>query len=218
MDDSQQRAAGPAPASSRGTERSQARRAELLATGRRLFADTSYDALSMDDIARHTGVAKGLIYYYFTSKRGYYLAIIEDAVAGLVLRAAGDRDLPPAERVHRTVDGYLRYAEHHQAAYRTVVTGGVGHDAQVLALRDEVRERLLGAIAEGAWGTTDVPPLVRAALIGWLSSVDGVTLDWLGRRELPRDAVRDLLVRTLRATLEAIEEFEPDFPVPRYGR
>ncbi|MFG3256333.1 TetR/AcrR family transcriptional regulator [Streptomyces sp. NPDC048172] len=217
MDDRQQGAAGPAPAS-RGTERSRARRAELLATGRKLFADTSYDALSMDDIARHAGVAKGLIYYYFTSKRGYYLAIIEDAVAGLVLRAAGDQDLPPAERVHRTVDGYLRYAEHHQAAYRTIVTGGVGHDTQVLALRDEVRERLLGTIAEGAWGTTDVPPLVRSALIGWLSSVDGVTLDWLGRRELPRDAVRDLLVRTLRATLEAIEEFEPDFPAPPYGR
>ena len=30
----------------------------------------------MDDIARQARVAKGLIYYYFHSKRGYYLAII----------------------------------------------------------------------------------------------------------------------------------------------
>lgn len=36
-----------------------ARRAELIAIGRRLFADTSYDALSMDDIARQAHVAKG---------------------------------------------------------------------------------------------------------------------------------------------------------------
>jgi AcrR family transcriptional regulator len=61
----------------RGRERSLARRAELIAVGRGLFADTSYDALSMDDIARRANVAKGLSYHYFRSKRGYYLAIIQ---------------------------------------------------------------------------------------------------------------------------------------------
>lgn len=134
------------------TERSQVRRAELIATGRKLFADTSYDALSMDDIAKHAGVAKGLIYYYFKSKRGYYLAIVEDSVAELVARAGGDTDLPNAERVRRTIDGYLHYAEHHHAAYRTIVTGGVGSDAEVLAIRDAVRRELVATIAEGAYG------------------------------------------------------------------
>ncbi|MDJ1131325.1 TetR/AcrR family transcriptional regulator [Streptomyces iconiensis] len=213
MNNSQQRGPRSVPAP-RGTERSQARRAELLATGRKLFADTSYDALSMDDIARNAGVAKGLIYYYFTNKRGYYMAIIEDAVAELVLRAAGGVELPRTERVQRTIDGYLRYAQHHQAAYRTIVTGGVGHDAQVLAIRDRVREQLLSTIAEGAWGRTDIPPLARTALVGWLSSVEGVTLDWIAHQELPRETVCDLVIRTLRRTLAVIEEFEPAFPAP----
>lgn len=132
----------------RGTDRSLARRAELIAIGRKLFADTSYDTLSMDDIAKHAHVAKGLIYYYFKSKRGYYLAIIEDSVADLISRAAGGLELPPYERVHRTIDGYLRYAEHHQAAYRAIITGGVGFDAEVLAIRDGVREAILETIAE----------------------------------------------------------------------
>ncbi|MGW7317057.1 helix-turn-helix domain-containing protein [Streptomyces sp. NPDC054854] len=44
------------------TSRSQVRWAELIATGRKLFASTSYDALSMDDIAKQAGVTKGLIY------------------------------------------------------------------------------------------------------------------------------------------------------------
>ena len=96
-----------------------ARRAELIAIGRKLFADTSYDALSMDDIARQAHVAKGLIYYYFQSKRGYYLAIIQDSVADLVTYAASGLELPQVDRVHRTIDSYLRYAEHNQAAYRT---------------------------------------------------------------------------------------------------
>ncbi|MFE4860965.1 TetR/AcrR family transcriptional regulator [Streptomyces sp. NPDC056670] len=196
------------------TERSQVRRSELIATGRKLFADTSYDALSMDDIAKQAGVAKGLIYYYFKSKRGYYLAIVEDSVADLVSRAGSDTDLPRAERVHRTIDGYLRYAEHHQAAYRTIVTGGVGFDTQVQAIRDAVREELIATIAEGAYGTREVPVLARLALLGWLGSVESVTLDWLGALEPPRDTVRELLVRMLRRTLDTIEEFEPSCPSP----
>ncbi len=180
-----------------------------------MFANTSYDALSMDDIARHAGVAKGLIYYYFRSKRGYYLAIIEDAVAELVQRAGATHDLPPVERVHHTVDGYLRYAEHHQAAYRAIATGGVGFDADVLAIRERVREQLLAAMAKAAWGRPDrLPPVARTALIGWLSSVEGVTLDWLTSREPAREVVCELLVRGLGDTLRTIEEYEPTCPAP----
>ncbi|MFD6182469.1 TetR/AcrR family transcriptional regulator [Streptomyces goshikiensis] len=202
------------------TLRSQIRRAELIAIGRRLFADTSYDALSMDDIAKQAGVAKGLIYYYFTSKRGYYLAIVEDSVAELVARAGGDTDLPGAERVRRTIEGYLTYAEHHQAAYRTIVTGGVGSDAEVLAIRDAVREELVAAIAEGAYGRREVPPIARLALVGWLAAVEGTTLEWIaahadgaaGRPD--RDRLGALLVRQLRATLTVIGEFVPECPPP----
>ncbi|GAA4114071.1 TetR/AcrR family transcriptional regulator [Streptomyces hundungensis] len=183
-----------------------------------MFADTSYDALSMDDIAKQAGVAKGLIYYYFKSKRGYYLAIVEDSVADLVSRAGSDTDLPRAERVHRTIDGYLRYAEHHQAAYRTIVTGGVGFDTQVQAIRDAVREELVATLAEGAYGTREIPVLARLALLGWLGSVESVTLDWLGDLEPPRDTVRELLVRMLRRTLDTIEEFEPSCPSPEPPR
>ncbi|MFD7261588.1 TetR/AcrR family transcriptional regulator [Streptomyces sp. NPDC059874] len=208
------------------TERSQVRRAELIATGRKLFADTSYDALSMDDIAKHAGVAKGLIYYYFKSKRGYYLAIVEDSVAELVARAGGETDLPNAERVRRTIDGYLYYAEHHHAAYRTIVTGGVGSDAEVLAIRDAVREELVATIAEGAYGHRALPPIARLALVGWLSGVEGTTLEWIGglngggaaAGDAParpgRDELGALLVRQLRATLTVIEEFVPECPAP----
>ncbi|UUU43051.1 TetR/AcrR family transcriptional regulator [Streptomyces sp. NBC_00162] len=202
------------------TGRSQVRRAELIATGRKLFADTSYDALSMDDIAKQAGVAKGLIYYYFKSKRGYYLAIVEDSVAELVARAGGETDLPAAERVRRTVDGYLHYAEHHQAAYRTIVTGGVGSDAEVLAIRDAVREELVATIAEGAYGHRTLPPIARLALVGWLSSVEGITLEWTGALgagaadQPDRDRLGALLVRQLRTTLNVIEEFVPECPAP----
>ncbi|BCM71502.1 hypothetical protein EASAB2608_06836 [Streptomyces sp. EAS-AB2608] len=210
----QQRGAAPV----RGTERSAARRAELIAIGRALFADTSYDALSMDDIARQAQVAKGLIYYYFRSKRGYYLAIIQDSVADLVAFAAGGLRLPAVDRVHRTIDGYLRYAEHHQAAYRTIVSGGVGFDAEVHAIRDGVREAIITTIAEGAYGRGDISPLARMGLLSWVCSVEGATLDWIDRPRLSRDTMRELLVKTLGGALRAIEELDPAHPAPPPAR
>ncbi|MFB7336643.1 TetR/AcrR family transcriptional regulator [Streptomyces adustus] len=217
MNISQQRDTAVRPRA-RGTERSLARRAELIAIGRRLFADTSYDALSMDDIARQAHVAKGLIYYYFQSKRGYYLAIIQDSVADLVSFAAGGVELGQVDRVHRTIDSYLRYAEHNQAAYRTIVSGGVGFDAEVHAIRDGVREAIVATIADGAYGRTDIAPLARMGLIAWVCSVEGAALDWIGRLELSRATMRDLLVKSLGGTLRAIEELDPAYPAPPPAR
>ncbi|MEU9988077.1 TetR/AcrR family transcriptional regulator [Streptomyces sp. NPDC007971] len=202
----------------RGTERSVARRAELIAIGRKLFADTSYDALSMDDIARQAHVAKGLIYYYFQSKRGYYLAIIQDSVADLVTFAASGLELPAVDRVHRTVDSYLRFAEHHQAAYRTIVSGGVGFDTEVHAVRDGVREAIIATIAEGAYGRSDIAPLARMGLLSWVCSVEGATLDWIDRPGIARDTMRDLLVKTLGGALRAVEELDPAYPAPQPAR
>ncbi|AKJ14451.1 TetR family transcriptional regulator [Streptomyces incarnatus] len=202
----------------RGTERSVARRAELIAIGRKLFADTSYDALSMDDIARQAHVAKGLIYYYFQSKRGYYLAIVQDSVADLVTFAAKGLEMPAVDRVHRTIDAYLRYAEHHQAAYRTIVSGGVGFDAEVHAIRDGVREAIIATIAEGAYGRSDIGPLARMGLLSWVCSVEGATLDWIDHSELSRDTMRELLVKTLGGALRAVEELDPAYPAPQPAR
>jgi AcrR family transcriptional regulator len=62
------------------TEKS-ARREALLETGLRLFSANAFDELSMDDVAAEAGVAKGLLYYYFGSKRGYYVAVVEAAIS-----------------------------------------------------------------------------------------------------------------------------------------
>jgi AcrR family transcriptional regulator len=195
-----------------------ARRAELIAVGRTLFSDTSYDALSMDDIARHAQVAKGLIYYYFQSKRGYYLAIIHDSVADLINFAGGEVDREQLDRVHRTMESYLRWAEHNQAAYRTIVSGGVGFDAEVQAIRDGVREAIVATIADGAYGRTDIAPLARMGLFAWVCSVEGATLDWIDRPALTRDQMRELLVKTLGGSMRAIEELDPAYPAPAPAR
>jgi AcrR family transcriptional regulator len=179
------------------------RREELLAAGLRLFSDRPYDELAIDDIAAEAGVAKGLLYYYFGSKRGFYVAIVQAAARELGARLDPDHSLPPAERLRRALDAYLVYVEEHSAGYRTLLAGGLGSDPEVRAIRDDQRSFVMRLILDGIGQPRDPVPALRAALEGWLSFVEGVSLDWLLRRDLERDEVRGLLIAALGGALAA---------------
>ena len=189
------------------------RREELLEVGLRLFSVRAYDELLLDDIAAEAGVAKGLIHYYFGSKRGYYVAIVQEAAREMRERLDADATHPPAERLRRSLDAYLLYAEEHSAGYRTLLGGGIGSDPEVLAIRDGERTFVFELILGGLGLPGDPPPALRAALEGWLSFVEGVSLDWLVRRDLEREAVRDLLVVALAGALHAARTVDPRITV-----
>ncbi|MBO2453917.1 TetR/AcrR family transcriptional regulator [Actinomadura barringtoniae] len=203
-----------APAS---TGRGEARRTAILEVAARLFADRPYDVLSIDEITREAGVAKGLIYYYFGSKRGLFMAVIDQAASALNdLAEKGERsaDLSPTERLIRTLDAYLWWAETHSSAFQTVTSGGLGVDAEAVDRYRRVRRRLLGAMSYGLVGSRDPRPTLRVALDGWLSFVEGATVSWLETRDLTREEVRDLAVRVLGGTLQAVGAADPDSDRP----
>jgi AcrR family transcriptional regulator len=178
------------------------RREQLLRIGRRLFSERPYDELSIDVLAREAGISKGLLYYYFGSKRGYYLAVIEDAAAELRALASPDEKLSPDERIRRTLDAYISSAERYPDVFRAVTHAGVGADAEVRAIHDRERAALLELIAGETVGSPP-PAAARTALEGWLSFVEGATLDWLGHRDLSAEQLRELLIEALAGSLGA---------------
>ncbi len=143
---------------------------------------------------------------------------MQDSVADLVSFAASGVELSPVDRVQRTIDGYLRYAEHNQAAFRTIVSGGVGFDTEVHAVRDGVRAAIVATIAEGAYGRGDIPALPRMGLLAGCAVWRGPRWSGSTAPNSPRSAMCDLLVRTLGGTLRAIEEMEPAFTAPEPAR
>lgn len=199
------RSSEPAPAPER--------REELLAAGLRLFSDRPYDELAIDDIAAEAGVAKGLLYYYFGSKRGFYVAIVQEAARELGGRLDPDHSLAPAERLRRALDAYLLYVEEHSAGYRTLLAGGLGSDPEVRAIREEQRAFVVRLILDGIGQPLDPRPALRVALEGWLSFVEGASLDWLLRRDLERDEIRDLLIAALGGALGAAVAADPTLDV-----
>ncbi|MGH2743437.1 MAG: TetR/AcrR family transcriptional regulator [Thermoleophilaceae bacterium] len=65
----------------------------LIAEARRLFATVGYERVKVADVARRAGVTTGALYHHLGSKRGLFLAVLEqvhEEVAGRIADAASD--------------------------------------------------------------------------------------------------------------------------------
>jgi AcrR family transcriptional regulator len=58
-----------------------ARRAQLVAAARKVFAQKGYHAAGVSDIIEVAGVARGTFYNYFESKRQIFQAVLEELMA-----------------------------------------------------------------------------------------------------------------------------------------
>ena len=65
------------------TPKQRDRVARILHAARRAFAETSFDEVLMEDVAREAGVGKGTIYRYFPSKESLYFAVIFEGIEEL---------------------------------------------------------------------------------------------------------------------------------------
>jgi AcrR family transcriptional regulator len=194
----------PPPKSARERARLQVdeRRAQLLALGLQLFTDHTYDELSIDDIAGAAGISKGLLYHYFPSKRDYYVEVVRMAAGHLVERTAeAGVDASPDSLLHG-LDAYLDFVEQHARSFTAVMRGGVGSDAEVQGIVEAARAAIADRIVSRL-GVGDPAPLLRAALRGWIGFVEAASLDWLARRDLPREELRALLAAMALAALMA---------------
>src|SRR4051794_40893041 len=69
-------------------ERSEATRAALIATARRLFADRGYSGVGTEEIVRAAGVTRGALYHHFDGKAGLFQAVFERIEGELAERFA----------------------------------------------------------------------------------------------------------------------------------
>ncbi|MEZ4451597.1 MAG: helix-turn-helix domain-containing protein [Nannocystaceae bacterium] len=179
------------------------RRGQLLELGLTLFANTTYDELSIDAIAEAAGISKGLLYHYFSSKRDFYVETVRLAVARLLeaARAATDDRISPA-LLERGLDTFLDFAERHGRPFVSLLRGGLGADPEVAAIIDGTRDALL----QRALDRLSLADNRRAqvALRGWIGFCEVTSLDWLEHgRDLDRGELRDLMAQMLVAALVA---------------
>ena len=179
------------------------RRAQLLELGIRAFSERSYDEVSIDDLARAAGISKGLLFHYFPTKRDFYVATIRAAARALLAATFPEKIDDPLVRLRTALDAYFDYVEAHAAPYAALIRGGIGSDPEVASVVEETRAEYIERLREGLPSSLASTPILRAALRGWLGFVEAVALEWIDRRDVSRDALRELLSQMLVACTTA---------------
>jgi AcrR family transcriptional regulator len=172
------------------------RREQLLELGLKIFGASNYEAIAIDDIAERAGISKGLLYHYFASKRGFYVAVVRHAAAKLRDSLEPDPSLPPLERARTGLERYLEFVEARAEAYVALMRSGIGSDPEVFELVEETRVALVGKLVEGA-GISSPSPLTSLALRAWIGAVEAASLEWLDRRAVDRATLIALLLKML---------------------
>jgi len=126
------------------------REEQILTVASEIFATDSFAATNIQAVADRAGISKPLIYNYFGSKEGLFIACIErggDIVAAEIERIANEQSVG-IERGMRTLDGMFHVLEDQRHLWRlfydrTAPTSGpvadaVGHYTErITKLADE---------------------------------------------------------------------------------
>lgn len=189
-----------------GNRRGEASRAALLAAGKAAFSSDRYEEVSIVDLARTLGVAAGSISYHFGGKRGFYLAVLEQAADefwGDLLAMRG----PALDRLNRGIDRLLDEAEQQPRAFEALFADIA--DAEVRAIHDRHRTQLTDALLIEVSGA-DPSPVLRAAVNGFVSYIEGLVLHWSRTREISREQVKELIVGNMFGTIFAALRTDPE--------
>jgi AcrR family transcriptional regulator len=145
-------------------------RQEILAAAREEFAEHGLSGARVDAIAARTNTVKRMIYYYFGSKEGLYLAVLEEAYAD-IRRFESELNLdrhPPVEAICRLIEFTFDYDEAHPDFIRLVATENtlsaryIATSASIQALNRSAITMLRGVLDRGKRDGTfrqDVDPV-----------------------------------------------------------
>ncbi|WP_433786271.1 TetR/AcrR family transcriptional regulator [Actinomycetospora sp. CA-101289] len=104
-------------------------RAEILEIATEEFAERGLAGARVDEIAARTRTTKRMIYYYFGSKRGLYVAVLEQAYGGIrALEQQLDVEhLDPARALRSLAELTFDHHESHPAFVRLVSIENIHH-------------------------------------------------------------------------------------------
>jgi AcrR family transcriptional regulator len=172
-----------------------------------VFAREGYHRASMDEIAQMAGVSKPMVYAYFESKEGLYLAYIERAGGELLERLvnATPRDRKPASVLHARISEFLAFVEEHRDGWR-VLFGEVGSTRlfadRVAEIRGRIADQIRRMVQEGVATcpgyATPAADAIAHALVG---AGESLANWWLDHPEVPRDQVADWYFAVVQAVV-----------------
>jgi AcrR family transcriptional regulator len=162
------------------------REREMVAAARRAFAERGYHAASMDEIAEASGISKPMLYNYFESKDGLFVACVREAAANLfadVRAAAAATEVPPDQRLWRGLLAVFAWVDENREGWRVLYIDA-SQSAAIAASASRAREDISELMVELLTGTAieqGISPQMRPHIEPMAHALTAATMaaaDW----------------------------------------
>ncbi|MGH2686040.1 MAG: TetR/AcrR family transcriptional regulator [Actinomycetota bacterium] len=176
------------------------RRKQLLEVARKVFGGRGYHTVTMDDVAKESGVTKPILYDHFPSKRDLYRALLEADLANLKQRVADALESSPGnrERIRASFQAYFDFVDEEGEGFRLLMQESVGPEREfqemVFRFRDEVLDEVTKVLIRESRGNLDENEAADVAL-GLIGMVEMVAQRNPGASKRNRKRTDDTLVR-----------------------
>ena len=193
-----------------------ARRGQILDAANAPFAERGYEEVTIEDVAKTAGVARGLVHHYFGGRKEVYLALLERLATG-----REDQLRPPVGRSARarmagSVSRWLDWTDENRTIYLgTIAPGEDIGDPELRRVVAHLVQRPVALVAASRADIAEDSPRLRYALECWTGLNGAATRRWL-RGEASREATHELLASTLEHVLRRFGT-RPDAHQPSTG-
>jgi AcrR family transcriptional regulator len=184
-------------------------RERIVAAAVKIFSETTYDEVAVSDIAKAAGVAHGLLFHYFGSKRGIYLEAMKGAAEQLDAAFAFRPDLSPLEQLRHAMASHLGYLAANPGLAQRLILGGRGADPVAWEVFEAARWRAVEATAE-LFGVDASRPAVRMAGRAVVSAMDEAAIFWLHNdQSFGIDEMVDWMMAMVAAVMRESARLDP---------
>lgn len=192
-------------APSRGRVTRAEREHQMLEAAARIFAEQGYRETSMASIAEAVGVSKPMLYAYFGSKQGLYLAVVDRAGEHLLSAMESLLAEPdPAQRLRLGAQYLLGYSARHRDSWAVLFSEGVA-GATVAAHVTRHRERIVDMMAMTLAGLApergEVP--ARPYAVAIIGAGEAITHWWVRQQAVPLIAMSSIVSEIVEAISDA---------------
>ena len=157
------------------------KRNSILIAAQGLFSELGYEGTSTRQIAKESGANMSMINYYFGSKEGVFLEVINERITGFKaqLVSINEDNIEPLEKLIKVIEGYTRRIlsdiPFHKMMHRELSLAQ--RPEMCFKLKDAmsgnmqlIETIILDGIASGAFKPVDTRMLI-ATIMGTISSV-----------------------------------------------
>ena len=106
-----------------------------------VFAENGYDGATVDEVASNAGVAKGTLYYHFSSKEELFNFIVSEGISLIdsKVKEATSTVTDPLEKLEISAKVQLKYVYDHKDLFRVIMSQIWGNKNIHIEIREQIK-------------------------------------------------------------------------------